>query len=344
MTLSITSMLITCCALFTVLVVLLFGIRFYKALHRRFQQAYLAEDKAKVNAYLQTLDTSIVTRIISPSIYLKNYIRQLAETVDGDTAEHLLDLYQDLGFLDRDLSRLHSRFYFRRVEALTSLRAFHYHLDDASWDTLLTESRWEFRWATMEYLVSVKGRKSLNHLVAFLSARENIYQGNLHHLLAHYASINSEAIAYLLGFCADERLKEALLKTLSIYPVPGSEDQIRDAFNLMSSRAVIVAGLAALDVHPDTANLGFLDQFALHEDQQVRSLLAKNLRHYPKGSELLASLAIDGSFEVRAQVAESLVELLPYSGIAVADIVSHSSHPCHEFMALRGITIPQRGA
>lgn len=340
MALTITTMLITCCALFSVLVVLLFGIRFYKALHLRTHKSRFEEDKIKVKEYLKTLDRSIAATIDSPNVYLKKYLRRLAETVDGDTAGNLLDLYIDLGFLDRDLCRLNSLLYYRRVDALTSLRAFQYHLDDGYWDRLLTETRWEFRWATMEYLVSVKGRKSLNRLVAFLSMRENIYQGNLQHLLAHYASINCEAIPYLLSNSGDERLKEALLKTLSVYPVPGSEVAIRAAFNFMSSRSVIVAGLAALQVHPAQENVAFLEQFTLHEDQHVRTLLAKNLRHYPSASDLLAELAIDGSFEVRSEVAESLIELLPYSGHAVAEILKMPRHPCHQFLILKGVAIP----
>lgn len=338
------TMLVTCSLSFTALVVILFGIRFYKALHKRYQQEYFDEDKLKVTSYLETLDLSVAEQIISRSRYLKNYIRRLAETVDGDMTQQLLDLYIELGFLDRDLSRLSSWWYYRRVDALTSLRAFQYRLDDEAWDKLLTETRWEFRWATMEYYVSVKGKQSLNRLVSFLSARKNIYQGNLHHLLSHFASINGESIAYLLRFSDDERLREALLKTLSIYPVPGSETIIRGSFNVMATRSVIVAGLEALSVHPDSANLAFLEQFTMHEDQQVRTLLAKNLRHYAGGVDLLANLAIDGSFEVRAQVSLALEELLPYSGTIVAEILRNPQHPCHQFLSVQGVTIPRQAA
>lgn len=338
---SIYTMLMGCSLVFTALVCVLFGLRIYKAIHKKYYAKDFNHDKDVVGSYLSSWNMDLVAEIRSPNRYLKSYLRQLAETVDGDFCQNLLDFYIALGFVTQDLARLNSRWYFRRVDALTSLRSFNYQLSETQWDALLREDRWEFRWATMEYLVSVNGKHSLNRLVSFLSARKNIYQGNLHHLLSHYASINTDAIVYLLRFSDDERLVEALLRTLSIYPVPGSEQSIRTSFNFMSSRSVIIAGLAALDAHPESENLMFLKQFALHEDHGIRTSLAKNLRHYTGGVDILEGLAIDGSFEVRTRVAESLAELLPYSGTVVAEILEQSAHPCHEFLKVHGITIPQ---
>lgn len=338
---SIYALLLGFCLVFLAMVLLLFGLRLHKAMHRRFYAKDFIHDKEVVGEFMSSWNMELVTEIRSPNRYLKSYLKELAETVDGDFCQNLLDLYIALGFVTQDIARLKSRWYFRRVDALTSLRAFHYQLNETQWDALLTENRWEFRWATMEYLVSVNGKHSLNRLVSFLSARKNIYQGNLHHLLSHYASINSDAIVYLLKFSDDERLVEALLRTLSIYPVPGCEQTIRSSFNFMSSRSVIVAGLAALDAHPESENLLFLKQFALHEDHHIRTALAKNLRHYTGGVDTLEGLSIDGSFEVRTRVAESLAELLPYSGTVVAEILGQCAHPCHEFLKVHGIAIPQ---
>lgn len=341
---SLSTILISLCLVFISLAAVLLGIRLVKALDGRWQLSDFEADKKLVGDYLRTLDIEIAYQIHSRSEMLKRYICNLAETVDGDMDQNLLDLYSELGFVAIDLRRLESKLYYRRVDALTCLRAFQYPLGDDQWDRLLTETRWEFRWATMEYLVSIKGKNALSRLVAFLSARNNIYQGNLHHLLAHFASIDGDAIAYLLSHADDERLQEALLKTLSIYPVPGSEEIIRSSFNYMANKAVIISGLEALDAHPDKANLKFLEQFAIHEDQRVRTALAKNLRHYPGGVGMLDSLAIDGSFEVRAQVASALEELLPYSGTVVSEILATPAHPCHEPLKVHGITVPRDAA
>lgn len=338
--LTIYSLLQVCCVAFAFLVVILFGVRIFRVAHKRYFESFFAADKAKVDEFLLSYDLDIAKRISSRNRYLKNYLKDLADAVDGDVTERLLDLYIVLGYLHQDLARIESWWYFRRVDALTHLRAFQYRLTDRHWDKLLTETRWEFRWATMEYYVSVKGKHSLNRLVAFLSAKKNIYQGNLHHLLAHFASINAESIAYLLRFSDDDRLREALLRTLSIYPVPGSENAIRSSFNFMSSPSVIIAGLAALEVHPESENYDFLKQFSLHEDWQVRSLLAKNLRHYTRSVDMLEKLSIDGSFEVRTHVAGSLAELLPYSGRVVADILAEDNHPSHYFIKLHNIEVP----
>lgn len=331
-------------SIFLSLCSLLLVVRSLRIFHYLFHRSAYLHQKSVIRECLEFKNVEYLSKIKRPNVYLRVHLLKLAEKIEGETLNLLTEVYSNLGYVDKDINDLESIFYFKRASALSRLRVFEYPIPNNLWPKLFMDSKLEFRWAAMEYYIISKRKACLPNLMAFVSNPKNVNRGYAHHLLAKYASIDGMAIPFLLEHCDNEHLKEALLRVLSIYPVPGSDYVIRKSFNYMSSLQVINTGLIALEAHPDPHNKYFLEQFQIHENWEVRLNLAKNLRHYTDEMKLIEELSLDGSYEVRSQISKVLIELLPYSGKVVANILKDSSHPCYDFISHQGITLPEKVA
>lgn len=290
-----------------------------------------AKRREKIDNLLKAYDARLIDRLPQGGSDCRDYLVSMAQNVEGDIAERLLHIYRQQGFLAADLGAINSSWQHRRVAALARLRAFRFPLGDQQWQQLMSSAEPWFRWAVMDYLVMVQGKNSFRWLALYLGGSMTVPQGNLMHLIARYGQTHAESLPFILEHWQDGNVRRAVLKTLSLYPVPGSAEAIRRSFHLLSPPEVILVGLNALKVHPDFDNITFLQQFSWHEDWRVRLHLVDAISSYPSATELLDILALDGCFEVRCQAASALVQLGAEDTIAA--IVSQKDHPCRPLFA-----------
>lgn len=290
-----------------------------------------AKRREKIDNLLKAYDARLLEHLPKGDRDIRDYLVSMAENVEGDVAEQLLHIYRQQGFLAADLTAIGSDWQHRRVAALARLRAFRFPLKDRQWQRLMSYSEPWFRWAVMDYLVMVQGKNSFRWLALYLGGSMTVPQGNLMHLIARYGQTHAESLPFILEHWQDGNVRRAVLKTLSLYPVPGSADAIRRSFHLLSPPEVILVGLNALKVHPDPGNITFLQQFSFHEDWRVRLHLVDAISSYAAATELLDILALDGCFEVRCQAASALLRL--GADDTIAAIVSQQDHPCRPMLA-----------
>lgn len=289
--------------------------------------------RTKIDNLLKGYDASLLDTLPPAKTDIRDYLVSMAENVEGDVNQRLLAIYRHQGYLEADLEDLDSRWQFKRVHAVARLRAFKYPLADKQWQKLMTSRQHWFRWAVMDYLVMVQGKNSFRWLALYLGGSLSIPQGNLMHLIARFGQAHAESLPFILEHWQDTDVRRAVLKTLSLYPVPGCAPAIRRSFHLMAPAEVTLVGLSALKVHPDPDNIEFLTQFVWHEDWRVRLHLVDALSSYPEAVELLAGLALDGCFEVRCQAASALVQLGPVAGNKIDEILAVAQHPSRILLA-----------
>lgn len=297
-----------------------------------------AKRRAKIDNLLKAYSSSMLDHLPAANNDTRDYLVSMAQSVDGEVSRRLLDIYRHQGYLDADLERIESWWLNRRVHAIARLRAFKYPLSDGQWQRLMRARQPWLRWAVMDYLVMVQGKNSFRWLALYLGGEMTIPQGNLMHLIARFGQTHAESLPFILEHWQDMDVRRAVLKTLSLYPVPGCAEAIRRSFDLMAPAEVILVGLSALAAHPDGANTEFLKQFVWHDDWRVRLHLVDALSHSPDAIELLAGLALDGCFEVRCQAASALVQLGPVAGDAIDSILSEAQHPSRILLESPGRT------
>lgn len=288
--------------------------------------------RAKIDNLLRSFDGSLLKTLPKGDAASRDYLVSMAENVEGEVSDRLLAIYRHQGFLSQDLEALSSDWQHRRVSAVARLRAFRYPLTDSQWTMLMAHSEPWFRWAVMDYLVMVQGKNSFRWLALYLGGSVAIPQGNLMHLIARYGQAHAESLPFILEHWQDVTVRRAVLKTLSLYPVPGSAPAIRQSFHLLSPPEIILVGLSALKVHPDGENVAFLQQFSWHEDWRVRLHLVDAISSYPDAIELLDRLALDGCHEVRCQAASAMVQLGPPAEDKIAAILAEAQHPCRPLL------------
>ena len=288
----------------------------------------LKRGEALILEFIQTSDGDHLAGL-SRSQELRDLIVRMGTNLSGDIQTKLMLAYDHLGFVLDDFRAMARSDSAERVFALERCRSLCVPLPEEAWPLLLRSRTLVCRWATMEYLVLMKGRAAMPWVIHFIYHGANRKKGVILHMLACLARVSPEIIPVLLDHCDDDFYREALVRTLTSYPAPGCESIIARSIGTGSSPELLISGIRALGVHPSPTSRPFLLALIGHENWAVRMMVADSLKAFvePEVNEALTTLTIDTSFQVRTKAVSSLIALGNRESLEM--LAEDPSHPSH---------------
>jgi hypothetical protein len=328
-------------ALAIVCFALAFGIFLYLIVQQQLSRVYwswnaryAAEDEATIIELLATQD-----RVLLGRLHRRRSTRDLivlfAGKLQGDSTAILVAAYSYLGFAIRDIERLASAPLVQRMQALQRCRILRLPLPDDAWRAMLNHSDLTYRWAAMEYLILSRGKESLLWLSGFLNQPENRETGMALHLSCCLAKTSPAIFPFLLDHSKDVFLIRVWLHTLSLYPVPGSEDVVMHKMGDKPNSELLMLGMRALAAAPSEVTKAYLFRLSNHRDWNVRRLLAELLQSFqdPQVIHCLEELSEDLAFPVRMQALESLLVNGEEGRRVLRGIARIADHPSRALLA-----------
>ena len=323
------AMLAALCASMFVVVALLFQREARRHIHR-WEDRRIGRDEALLLAYMVDRNP-MVLRQVRASTALRGRLVRLAAPIQGDEKTVLTNAYVALGFAYEDFKTLRGRSLTGMTKAMQRCRKLEVALPEDIWTRLLGHSNVTLRWGAMEYLIFMRKKDSFLSLMWFLRQPRNRRRGMALHLSACFAKVAPNLLPRILDYVDDAFLKEVWLHALAVYPVPGSEGSLLALAQSLETTLLLPAAIRAVAALPCDATLLFLTTLVRHHDGVVKHAVAQALAGFaePAAVEALAELAMDTSFEIRAQAVDSLFVNEEVAAAAIASISASGDHPSH---------------
>lgn len=320
--------------------VLAVGIFLFLVINQQFAKVFkiwdskfVEHDEAVLIELLTTQDTMLLRKLHRRQS-TRDLIVRLAGKIQGDSTAALIGAYAYLGFAIADIKLLASSPLVTRMRALQRCRTLRLPLPDEAWRVMLNHTDITYRWAAMEYLILSREKESLLWLAWFLNQAQNRETGMALHLSCCLAKTSPGVFPFLLDHSQDPFLTRVWLHTLSLYPVPGSEEIVMKKMGVKPSSDLLMNGMRALAAAPSESTKAYLFSLASHQDWNIRRLLAELLQGFqdPQVISCLAELAEDMSFPVRMQALESLMVNGDEGRFVVRGIGRIPDHPSHSLV------------
>lgn len=326
-------LLSTLCLFLLLVVFCLFVWRLSKNLRWAYLNRNLAGDEEQVLRFLDE-EMELSELQLTCNHATKVQIVKLAAALSGKEKTKLRLLYEHLGFFDEDAFFLRRGSYKKQVEALARLRQLEIVLPDIAWQYMLQHRSLIFRWATMEYLITVKRDKSLLWLTAFICHPMNQSQGVIQHLFSCLAKHSPESLLVLLEHAPNTMVIEQALRTLAVYPQPAAVSLVIAHLKTTESEETFIAAIKALGAAPNEKTLDLFRIAIRHYHWVVRLQIGKALQNFAmeESEDLLRILAEDSSYYVRKQAMETLNALQGQTSKLYREIAEDEDHPSNDLL------------
>ena len=276
---------------------------------------------------------------------LREHLVKMAFDLNGPEKDRLIELYQGFGFYQKDVHELLYGSKMQKSHALRRARALGITLKDSEWLILFKESSAVFRWASMEYLISIKKSKALPWMFSFLTDFRNDRSGMIQHLLCCFAKISRRDVLVIMDYSESPLVIEQCLRTFSVYPYMKAENSIIAQLNKDTPEECYISSVKALG---KTVNSRVLEVFFLlknHKHWVVRMIMAQSLINInnQKAFDLLEHFAEDANYYVRLSALKSLIKVSYDSKEILDKISSDKDHPGNQLLtSLLGVELQKR--
>lgn len=263
---------------------------------------------------------------------LRDTIVQFASNLISEDRRRLQKLYEENGFCREDLKELQFASNIRCAEALKRNRDLLSPLPDYIWKSLLARENFMIRWATLEYIASLKGKRSLPWILQELNQNNQPAQGATLHILSTLASMSPETISALAEHSDNPFIVEICLRCMAAYPLSLSHSDVLHLLNVKASKETFISVMKILKSYPSKEALAAYPFCMKHPHWVVRLEVANGLALYtePEAAKLLSDLCLDGNYYVRAQAVKSLLAMGKNGQPYMVEILEESKHPAHE--------------
>ncbi len=265
---------------------------------------------------------------------MADLICSIAAPLSSAYLTNIVNLYQKLGFLKKDIRALYRYNLRYKVSALIRLRALKLDLPDQMWARLLKDRNDAFRWSALEYLVSIKGAAALPWIIWYFWEYPASPLGMTKHIFASWLQLAYQDASLILEIFDNRRMLRVILEVLAIYPVYHSQDIIINVLRKYPDPEIIIAGLAAIKVQFSDDSLEFISYFLNHPNPQIRKEAMKCLQEIDidKSYDFLSQAILDPDYDVRFIA----VQIILSSGLAgralLNEISGEPMHPCYNIL------------
>ena len=273
-----------------------------------------------------------------PRKYRVNSVREhlvtLGLNLNGVEKRRLIDIYKSFGFYDSDLKDLCSGRKKKKSYALRRARILGFKLKNEQWLALFKEKSPVFRWAVMEYLISVKREKAIPWMFSFLTDSRNDRYGIIQHLFCCLADTSRETILTVLNYSEDSLIVEQCLRTFSVYPYMKAEPSIVAQMRSDRSEEAYISAVRALGGVVTPKVLSIFSLSAAHPHWVVRMIIAKSLLKIndEKAYGILKKFSEDVNYYVRLHTIKALLEVREEVQDFIQEISSNKDHPSHQLL------------
>lgn len=274
---------------------------------------------------------------VKPDRVLQDTIINMARLNSGEYKTRLMLLYHHLGFTKIDSKNLNSLSLAKKINAIERCRVLDIPMPDEVFHKHIKSKNLVFRWMLMEYVIHLKGKKSLPLVISYLfNQNQRNHRGITLHLLCCLAEKSPESIPFLLDHCDDLYFKEIILHVFTIYPVAGQEELILSQINSNFPEELIIAAVKALVSNPSISLLHAIKELAQHQNWVIRMIAIKSLTQYPVAQvrDCLEAAILDVSYHVRLNAIKTIISFQPELDDLISEVISEKMHPSHEILNL----------
>lgn len=316
--------------LFFLIVVLLFHRSFQNSIWQHFRHDFKKTEQ-EILHYMGRNDGYISAQInLKKSIRVRDLIVQVAEHAGTKEKNCLAEIYFAQGYFFDDVKSLASQNKEVASSALARCRVFLFRLPDDVWTYLINHNSLVFRWAAMEYLVTLEKGNSLIWIEKFISNKNNRLNGIVLHLMSILALKDAKVFLSMI-YSEDEWIVEQVMRVLASYPNHDADEYILNFIVKLNNEELFISCIKALAAKPSEKVIKYFQSQILHPHWVVRLQIAKAIKNFEVNSplEIIATLLNDENYFVREAVIKSIIYKRCTYDSEINAISSDLSHPCH---------------